>query len=134
MATNARFVTLIPIRNMDRAIKFYTKTLGGRLQMRADGPMKNYWAALKIGGADVWFVDPGEREKRKLAYTTFEVKNIRRYVKALQAKRVKFQAAERMDKETKVEGPIAFDRFGASAFFKDAEGNLLMVWQNMVPM
>jgi hypothetical protein len=39
-----------------------------------------------------------------------------------------------MSKETKVEGPIAYESFGASAFFKDSEGNLLMVWQNNPPM
>jgi catechol 2,3-dioxygenase-like lactoylglutathione lyase family enzyme len=134
MVTGPRMVTLIPIRNMDRAIRFYTKILGGKLGDRADGPMKNYWASLRVGGAEVWFVAPQQREKRKLAYQTFLVKDIRKYVADLKRRGVKFGKAERMNKETKVEGPIAFDSFGASAFFKDSEGNMLMAWQNFPPM
>ncbi len=134
MVTGPRMVTLIPIRNMDRAIRFYTKILGGKLGDRADGPMKNYWASLRVGGAEVWFVAPQQREKRKLAYQTFLVKDIRKYVADLKRRGVKFGKAERMNKGTKVEGPIAFDSFGASAFFKDSEGNMLMAWQNFPPM
>jgi predicted enzyme related to lactoylglutathione lyase len=134
MATGPRLVTLIPIKKMDRAIKFYTKNLDGKLLYRGKGPMKNFWAGLKVGGVEVWFVAPEEREKRKLSYNTFLVKDIKRYVAKLKQRGVKFEKAQRMNKDTKVEGPIAFDPFGASAFFKDTEGNLLMAWQNMPPM
>ncbi|MCI4354890.1 MAG: VOC family protein [Thermoplasmata archaeon] len=127
-------MTLIPIKNMTRAVRFYTKTLGGKLLYRGEGPMKDAWASLLVGGAQVWFVTPGVREKRKLAYQTFLVKDIRKFVAGLRRRGVKFEKASRMSKETKVEGPIAFDPFGASAFFKDTEGNLLMAWQNFPPM
>ena len=134
MASGPRLVTLIPIRKMNRAIKFYTKTLGAKLLYRGQGPMRDFWASLKIGGTEVWFVAPEEPEKRKLAYQTFVVKDIKRFVANLQRRKVKFERAERMSKETKVEGPIAFETFGASALFKDSEGNLLMAWQNFPPM
>jgi predicted enzyme related to lactoylglutathione lyase len=134
MATGPRLVTLIPIRKMDRAIKFYTKILGGKLMERARGPMKDFWASAKVGGAEVWFVNPGQSEKRKLAYQTFLVKDIKRYVAKLKQSGVKFEKAEPMSKETKVVGPITYDEFGAAAFFKDSEGNLLMAWQNFPPM
>jgi hypothetical protein len=119
---------------MNRAIGFYTKKLGGKLQYRARGAMKDMWASLKVGGSEVWFVAPEERESRKLAYQTFVVKDIKRYVANLQRRGVKFEKPTPMSKETKVEGPVAFDTFGASAFFKDSEGNLLMAWQNFPPM
>jgi len=134
MAAGPKMVTLIPVRKMNRAIKFYTKILGGRVVERARGPMKDFWASAKVGGAEVWFVAPGVREKRKLAYQTFLVKDIRKYVAKLRARGVRFEKPERMSKETKVEGPVAFDTYGASAFFKDTEGNLLMAWQNFPPM
>jgi catechol 2,3-dioxygenase-like lactoylglutathione lyase family enzyme len=134
MATGPRLVTLIPIRKMDRAIKFYTSKLGAKLIYRGRGEMKNFWASLKVGGAEVWFVAPGRQERRKLAYQTFLVKDIKRYVSKLQRGGVKFEKAERISKETKVEGPIAFEPSGASAFFRDSEGNLLMAWQNFPPM
>ena len=37
-----------------------------------------------------------------------------------------------MNHHTKVDGPIAYEEFGASAFFKDSEGNLLMLWQGFM--
>ncbi|MCI4352637.1 MAG: VOC family protein [Thermoplasmata archaeon] len=127
-------VTLMPIINMNRAIKFYTKVLGGRMGDRARGKMRNFWASVNLGTSEVWLIAPPKREKRSLAYSTFLVKNIKSAVKVLQRKGVKFQRAERMGPDSRVEGPIAYDSFGAAAFFKDPEGNLLMVWQNFPPM
>lgn len=134
MASNVRIATLVPIKNMNRAIKFFSKSLGGRLMERGQGQMKNFWASMHIGNADFWLVGNTQREKRKLAYTTLLVKDIKRYVKGLQGKRVKFEKAERMGPDTRIEGPVAFESFGASAFFKDSEGNLWMVWQNFPAM
>jgi catechol 2,3-dioxygenase-like lactoylglutathione lyase family enzyme len=134
MASTMHIATLMPIRKMDRAIKFYTKTLGGKLLYRGQGEMKDWWASMSLAGHEIWFVNPPEREKRTLAYTTLLVKDIKKFVTGLKSKGVKFQKAQRTGPETKVVGPIAFDTFGASAFFKDSEGNLLMVWQNFPPM
>ena len=131
---STKLVSLIPIRDMNRAIKFYTKNLGGRLVMRGQGDMKDGWAALKVSGADVWFVDPGRREKRALAYHTFLVGNIKSYVRRLQKNGVKFDKATKMGPKSRLDGPIAWEAWGASAFFKDSEGNLLMVWQDTVGM
>lgn len=122
-------VTLVPVKNMDRAVKFYTEMLGGKVLYRDKGDMKDFWASLKIGKSEFWLITPQVREKRELAYFTFVVKDIRSVVSDLKAKGVRFQRAEKMTKETKVEGPIAIDPFGAEAFLKDTEGNLLMIWQ-----
>jgi len=122
--------TLVPVKNMDRAVEFYTKSLGGKLLYRDKGEMKAFWASISVGKSEFWLIKPQAREKRELAYSTFVVKDIRSVVADLKKKGVKFQRAERMSKETKVEGPIAIEQFGASAFFKDSEGNVLMAWQN----
>lgn len=134
MAKKEQLVSLIPIKKMDRAIEFYTKKLGAKLQMRGEGEMADGWAAMNVAGCDVWFVNPGEIEKRKLAYHTFVTPNIKKFVAGLQKRGVKFDKADPSSKETKVTGPIAWEMYGASAFFKDSEGNLLMAWQNAVPM
>lgn len=118
---------------MNRALKFYTKTLGAKLDARGPGRMRDMWASLHLAGVDVWLIAPQRREKRTLAYTTLLVKNIRTSVRTLSKKGVRFQRAERMGPRTRVEGPIAFESFGASAFFKDSEGNLIMIWQNVSP-
>jgi predicted enzyme related to lactoylglutathione lyase len=133
MVAKAQLVTLIPTKNMSRAVKFYTKILGGKVQYRPRGEMKNFWASLKVGDAEVWLIAPQKWEKRTLAYNTFVVKNIKAYVTALQAKGVKFEKAEKMGPDTKLEGSIAWEPMGASAFFKDSEGNLLGAWQNIPP-
>jgi predicted enzyme related to lactoylglutathione lyase len=132
--SKAQLVTLTPIRNMNRAIKFYTKTLGGKVQYRAPGAMKNFWASLRLGSNQIWLISPSKREKRTLAYSTFIVKNIRSVVKDLQGKGVKFQRPERMGPDTRIEGPIAWESMGAAAFFLDSEGNVLMIWQNVPSM
>jgi len=134
MFSGARLVSLIPVRDMNRAIKFYTKKLGAKVMFRARGPMKNYWAALRLGNVDVWFVAPDKLEKRTLSYHTFLVKSVRSAVKGLQKKGVKFNRGEKTPTSTSVEGPITWEPFGGAAFFKDSEGNLLMVWQNIPPM
>ena len=72
-------------------------------------------------------ITPQKREKRTLAYSTFLVKNIRSVVKELKSKGVSFQRAERMGPDTRIEGPIARESFGAAAFFRDSEGNVLMI-------
>lgn len=130
MWSKARLVTLIPVRDMNRAVRFYTKVLGGKLVYRGRGEMKNFWASLKLGGADLWLVNPPDRERRTLAYQTFLVKDIVSAVIELKKKGVKFQPAQKGNKDTRVQGPILVEPFGSSAFFKDSEGNLMMVWQN----
>jgi catechol 2,3-dioxygenase-like lactoylglutathione lyase family enzyme len=130
MLSGVRLATLIPIRNMNRAIEFYTKALGGKLLYRGTGKMRDFWASVQLGNDVVWLIAPQKREKRTLAYSAFLVKDIKAFVNGLKRKGVKFQRAQRMGPETQVDGPIAYEPVGASAFFKDTEGNLMMVWQN----
>ena len=134
MAGKEQLVSLIPVRDMNRAIKFYTKMLGGKMGYRGQGDMKDSWASVSLHGHDLWLIEPEARESRKLAYTVFLVKDLKAYVTGLVAKGVKFQKAEKNTPQTKIEGPIARDVWGASAVFKDSEGNVLMAWQNDPPM
>jgi predicted enzyme related to lactoylglutathione lyase len=129
VAKSAEFTTLIPIRNMSRAIRFYTKQLGGKVTMRGTGEMRNSWCSMRIAGHHVWLVAPDKREKRSLAYMTLIVKNAKGYVKSLQRGGVRFLRGESMGPGTKVEGPVVSSPYGTSAFFKDSEGNLWMVFQ-----
>jgi catechol 2,3-dioxygenase-like lactoylglutathione lyase family enzyme len=131
MLSKAGFATLTPVRNMDRAVKFYTKTLGGKLQSRAEGEMKDMWASVKIGKEEFWLISPSYSEGKKpdLAFSTFLVKDIKREVTDLKKRGAKFEKAEKNEWTMKVDGPISYDRVGATAFFKDTEGNLLMLFQ-----
>jgi catechol 2,3-dioxygenase-like lactoylglutathione lyase family enzyme len=129
LAILGRHATLVPVRNMDRAVKFYTKTLGGKLLHRMEGDMKDFWASVEVGGSDFWLVSPEEREKIELAYSVFMVDDIKGVVAELKEKGVKFRRGEKTEKGSRVEGPITYDSVGAVAFFKDSERNLLMLYQ-----
>jgi len=129
MAKSVEFVTLIPIRNMSRAVRFYSKQLGGKVTMRGTGAMRNSWASMSIAGHNVWLVAPDKREKRSLAYTTLVVKNAKRYVGALQRRGVRFQRGESVGPGSKVDGPVVSNPYGTTAFFKDPEGNLWMIFE-----
>ncbi len=130
MLSKASFASLIPIKNMNRAIGFYTKSLGGRLNMRADGEMRNAWASVNVGKSEFWLVKPDKHEKRGLSYYAFVVKDIKKTVAGLKKKGVRFLPAERVGPGSRTEGPITYSPYGAAAIFKDPEGNLLMLWQN----
>ncbi len=129
MLARSGFATLLPIRDMDRAIRFYTRALGGSLNMRPKGDMRDYWASVNVGKTEFWLIRPEKFEKRDLAYSTFVVKNIKKTVDGLKRKGVKFLRAERMGPDSRIDGPIVYSPYGANAFFKDSEGYLLMIWQ-----
>jgi predicted enzyme related to lactoylglutathione lyase len=124
---------MVTVRNMGRAIRFYTRALGGSLNMRAKGDMRNYWASVNVGKAEFWLVKPEKHERRDLAYSTFVVKNIKGTVGELKRRGVKFLPAERMDPDSKIDGPISYTPYGAVALLKDSEGNMLMLWENLIP-
>jgi catechol 2,3-dioxygenase-like lactoylglutathione lyase family enzyme len=132
--SSAGYATLIPVKKMNRAIGFYTKSLGGKLTYRGEGEMKDYWASVRVGKEEFWLVVPEKWEKRDLAYSVFVVKSIARASKALEKQGVKFDPGEKMGEGSRVVGAITYQSGGASAFFKDSEGNLLMLWQNIPPM
>lgn len=126
MLSKASLSTLVPVKNMSRAVKFYTESLGGKLNMR----VKNEYASINVGKSEFWLIIPSEYEKRELAYTAFSVTDIKATVAELKKSGVKFEKAEKRDSKSKIEGPIVYEDMGAAAFFKDSEGNLLMLWQN----
>ena len=51
----------------------------------------------------------------------------------LKRKGVKFRRAEKMGPDSRVEGPINYNPYGAAASFIDSEGNYSMLWENKIP-
>ena len=129
MLEKSRFVTLVTVKKLDRAIKFYTEALGGKLTSKGQGDMADSWASVKIGREEFWLVVPDTWEKRELAYNAFVVNDIKTAVADLRGRGVKFSKGEKVTSDTKIDGPIARHAWGAEAFFKDSEGNQLMLWQ-----
>lgn len=134
MLSKSDHASMIPIKDMDRALAFYTDTLGGKLQTRGDGEMKDSWASVKVNKAEFWLISPEKREKIELSYNVFTVADIEKVVEGLKKKKVKFDPAEDMGPGSKAEGPIATMPWDAkSAFFKDSEGNLMMLYEDAPP-
>jgi len=129
LSQGSTHATLVPVKNMDRAVKFYTSTLGGKVLHRMEGEMKDFWASIKVSGCEFWLVTPEKWEKRELAYSVFLLDDVKAAVKELKDKGVKFNRGEKMGKGSRVEGPITYSKEGVTAFFKDSEGNLLMLFQ-----
>ncbi len=124
-----RFLCLIPVKKLDRAISFYTEKLGGKLVSRGPGDMEEWSATISIGKDDFLLVTPEEIEKRELSYNMLIVKDIKETVSRLRARGVRFARGEKLTTSSKVDGPISFDTWGATAFFNDSEGNLLTLFQ-----
>ncbi len=130
MLSESRFAALIPIKNLDRALKFYVDTLGGKLKEMGQGEMKDSWASVTVNEAELWLIKPEKREKMELAYNVFIVSDIKKTVVGLAKRGAKFLPGEKMGPGTEVNGPITSMPWGAkSAFLKDSEGNLLMLWE-----
>jgi predicted enzyme related to lactoylglutathione lyase len=126
----SRFAALIPIKDLDRAIRFYTETLGGKLKERGEGEMADSWASVTVSKAELWLVKPQKREKMTLAYNVFIVDDLKGTVASLSEAGARFNPGEKMGPGTTVDGPITTMPWGAkSAFLKDTEGNLLMLWE-----
>lgn len=132
MLDKASLVTLVPVKRMARAVKFYTESLGGKVVYEGEGDMEGSFASVKIGRNEFWLVVPEAWEKRELSYTAFVVDDIKATVTDLKARGVKFARAERYSAETKIDGPISSQPWGSEAFFKDTEGNLLMLYHSNV--
>jgi catechol 2,3-dioxygenase-like lactoylglutathione lyase family enzyme len=58
MFSKAGYATLLPVKDMDRAIRFYTEALGGKLTYRGEGEMKDFWASVKLGKEAFWLIAP----------------------------------------------------------------------------
>ena len=94
LSESSTHASLIPVRNMDHAVKFYTETLGGKLRFRGEGQMKDFWASVKVSRSEFWLISPSEKENLTLAYSVFLVKDIKAIVKDLKSRGVKFNRPE----------------------------------------
>lgn len=123
MLKNSQVVLTVPVKEMERAVEFYSKVLGLEIEMRAPGDFRNTWTSVKGGVNTSLWLNPGKWQ------VTFLVGDIYGEVDALKRKGVKFRPIPdhpRIQKETE---EIARVPWGWMAFFQDTEDNDIMLFE-----
>jgi predicted enzyme related to lactoylglutathione lyase len=114
MIKHIKFAT-IPVRDQDKALKFYTEKLG--FTVFTDQPMGpgQRWIELSVPGSKTGLVlftpDGFEDRIGKFSGISFECDDVEQTYETLKAKGVEFTA------------PPKKESWGTSAIFKDIDGN-----------
>lgn len=109
----------IPVRDQDRALRFYTEKLGLRVLTDQEFTAAQRWIELSIPGAEtgITLFTPEGQEDRVGTFvnTSWEVDNIDKTYSELQAKGVEFAK------------PPEKQPWGTFAIMKDSEGNQIVL-------
>ena len=109
----------IPVRDQDRALRFYTDKLGMRILTDQEFSEKQRWIELSIPGAEtgvVLFTPEGHEDRiGTFVHTSWEVDNIEKTYDELQSRGVEFT------------GPPQKQPWGTFAIMKDSEGNQVVL-------
>ena len=109
----------IPVRDQDRALRFYTEKLGFRVFTDQQFSDKQRWIELSIPGAETGIVlfTPDGHEDRIGTFinTSWEVNDIEKTY------------AELRDNGVEFDGPPAKQPWGSFVKMKDSEGNQIVL-------
>jgi predicted enzyme related to lactoylglutathione lyase len=109
----------IPVRDQDRALRFYTEKLEFRILTDQEFSDTQRWIELSIPGAEtglVLFTPDGQEDRiGTFVNTSWEVDNIDRTYEELLARGVEFA------------GPPQKQPWGRFAIMKDSEGNQIVL-------
>ena len=109
----------IPVRDQDRALRFYTEKLGFRILTDQEFSETQRWIELSISGAEtgvVLFTPDGCQDRiGTFVHTSWEVDNIGKTYEDLQARGVEFAS------------PPQKQPWGTFAVMKDSEGNQIVL-------
>ena len=109
----------IPVRDQDRALRFYTEKLGLRILTDQEFSEKQRWIELSIPGAEtgVTLFTPDGQEDRigTFVNTSWEVDNVEKTYEELLGRGVEFA------------GPPQKQPWGMFVILKDSEGNQIVL-------
>jgi catechol 2,3-dioxygenase-like lactoylglutathione lyase family enzyme len=124
MLANSMITTMLPVRDADRAGRFYADTLG--LHLRETGP--DGTLIFDAGRGDAIGLRPlPDAQPSDNTALSFEVADIVREVAELESRGVCFQDFDSGDLKT--ENHVATMGNEKAAWFADSEGNVLCIHQ-----
>jgi predicted enzyme related to lactoylglutathione lyase len=125
MLTNSEVMTVLPIMDMKRAKDFYQS----KLQLIPEGEHGDGSFVFKCGHSKISLMPKPEGTKSDYTALSFEVKNIEDEISQLESRGVKFEDYDYPDLKTTQHIATMGDE--RSAWFKDTEGNILCIHQEL---
>lgn len=127
MLTSRPIIPILPVTDMNRAKKFYTERLGLRPSQEAGVPNAAVFDAGN--GTKLELVERDQPTKAEHTALSFEVDDVGREVKELEGRGVRFEDYDMPGLKT--ENHVARMNGHLAAWFKDTEGNILCIHQNV---
>ncbi|MGH3006885.1 MAG: VOC family protein [Gaiellaceae bacterium] len=125
MLEQAGIVAIVPVSDVDAAIRFYGETLGLELQERRDDLPENREAEFRAGDGTLLAYESVGAGKSRHTVAGFRVGDIEAVVGGLRARGVAFEEYDLPDLKT--ENGIATVGDVRAAWCKDPDGNTLAV-------
>jgi catechol 2,3-dioxygenase-like lactoylglutathione lyase family enzyme len=125
MLARAPTVTILPVKDLERARDFYVNRLG----LEAEGLAADGKFVLRAGGAKLALMPKPEGTKAEHTAVSFEVEDVAAEIRALENRGVVFEDYDFPGFKT-VDHMIVLGTEKA-AWFKDPEGNILCLHQDL---
>jgi catechol 2,3-dioxygenase-like lactoylglutathione lyase family enzyme len=125
MLTRAPLMTMLPVKDLERARDFYVNRLG----LEAEGLAADGKFVLRAGGAKLALMPKPEGTKAEHTAVSFEVEDVAAEIRALENRGVVFEDYDFPGFKT-VDHMIVLGTEKA-AWFKDPEGNILCLHQDL---
>ncbi len=125
MLTRAPVMTMLPVKDLERARDFYVNKLG----LEAEGLAADGKFVLRASGTKFGLIPKPEGTKAEHTTVGFEVDDVAAEIKTLKSRGVKFEDYDFPNFKT-VDHMIVIGTDKA-AWFKDTEGNILCLHQDV---
>lgn len=125
MLARAGIVAIVPVSDVEAAIRFYGETLGLELQERRDDLPENREAEFKAGQGTLLLYESVGAGKSRHTVAGFRVDDVDATVATLRERGVEFEDYNLP--ELKTEGGVAAVGDVRAAWCRDPDGNLLAI-------
>jgi catechol 2,3-dioxygenase-like lactoylglutathione lyase family enzyme len=125
MLTRAPVMTMLPVKDLERARDFYVNKLG----LEAEGLAADGKFVLRAGGTKFGLIPKPEGTKAEHTAVSFEVSDVAAEIKTLKGRGVAFEDYDFPGFKT-VDHMIVLGT-EKCAWFKDTEGNILCLHQDL---